>query len=166
LAKQSPLRSSCRPGGFEFAMGLRPTHGDESALPRLIDSKWGCHPTFDGVKWLVTFYKKNVKENISPTTGYRPDIQPLYVSTRLWFPSLVALVGRTKACGGSEFLWRSHRRLTTKPVRSETNKHNGCQMPTMILSGTQGPSLFRIVREGLGSTRRLGAEAHCVYVTS
>ena len=115
---------------------------------------------------LITFYKKNVKENISPTTGHRPDIQPLYVSTRLWFASLVALVGRTKACGGSEFLWRSHRRLTTKPIRSETNKHNGCQMPTMILSGTQGPSLFRIVREGLGSTRRLGAEAHGVYVTS
>jgi hypothetical protein len=47
-------------------------------------------------KWLVTFYKKNVKENISPTTGHRPDIQPLYVSTRLWFPSLVALVGAQK----------------------------------------------------------------------
>ena len=25
--------------GSEFAMGLRPTHGDESALPRFIDSK-------------------------------------------------------------------------------------------------------------------------------
>ena len=104
-------------------------------------------------------YKKNVKENISPTTGHRPDIQPpVRKHEALWFPSLVALVGRTKAYGGSEFLWRSHRRLTTKPIRSETNKHNGCQMPTMILSGTQGPSLFRIVREGLGSTRRLGAE--------
>src|SRR5258708_36751754 len=86
---------------------------------------------------LIRFYKRNVKENISPTTGYRPDIQPLYVSTRLWFPSLVALVGRTKACGGSEFLWRSHRRLTPKPIRSETNKHTGFQKPTTILSGTQ-----------------------------
>ena len=26
-------------GGFEFRMGLRPTHGDESALLRFIDSK-------------------------------------------------------------------------------------------------------------------------------
>jgi hypothetical protein len=33
----------------EFAMGLRPTHGDESASPRLIDFQTGCHATFEGV---------------------------------------------------------------------------------------------------------------------
>jgi hypothetical protein len=31
----------------------------------------------EGDAVLIAFYKKNVKENISPTTGRRPDIQPL-----------------------------------------------------------------------------------------
>ena len=31
-----------------------------------------------------------------------------------------------------------HREVATKPVRSETNKHNGCQVPTMVLSEARG----------------------------
>jgi hypothetical protein len=27
----------------------------------------------------------------------------------------------------------------TKPVRSETHKQHGCQVPTMVLLGTRGP---------------------------
>jgi hypothetical protein len=50
-----------------------------------------------------------------------------------------------------------HRVVATKPVRSETNKQNGCQVPTMVLSEARGLSLFRVVREGLGSSKRLGA---------
>ena len=44
-----PLTRSSNAPGSEFAMGLRPTHVYESALPRFIDSKRGCHATFDGV---------------------------------------------------------------------------------------------------------------------
>jgi hypothetical protein len=31
-----------------------------------------------------------------------------------------------------------HPVVATKPVRSETNKHNGCQVPTMVLSEARG----------------------------
>jgi hypothetical protein len=33
----------------------------------------------------------------------------------------------------------------------------GCQVPTMVLSEARGLSLFRVIREGLGSSERLGA---------
>ena len=36
-------------------------------------------------------------------------------------------------------------------------KQNGGQVATMVLSGTRGPSLFLVIREGLGSAGRLGA---------
>jgi len=42
-----------------------------------------------------------------------------------------------------------------KPVNSETYKQNGCQVPTMVLSEARGLSLFRVIREGLGSFKRL-----------
>jgi hypothetical protein len=32
-----------------------------------------------------------------------------------------------------------HRFLATKPVRSETNKQQGCQVPTMVPLGTRSP---------------------------
>jgi hypothetical protein len=48
-----------------------------------------------------------------------------------------------------------HRLLATKPVCSETNKQRGCQLSTMVLLGTPGPQLFRVVRGGLGSDERL-----------
>src|SRR5450631_3891566 len=47
--------------------------------------------------------------------------------------------------------------FVTKPVNSETHKQNGCQMPTMVLSEALGLSLFRVIREGLGSSKRLCA---------
>ena len=47
--------------------------------------------------------------------------------------------------------------FVTKPVRSETYKQNGCQVPTMVLFEAQGLSLFRVIREGLGSSKRLCA---------
>ena len=50
-----------------------------------------------------------------------------------------------------------HRVFATKPVRSETDKQNGCQVPTMVLSEAHGLSLFRVIREGLGSSKRLCA---------
>src|ERR1700678_1084089 len=39
------------------------------------------------------------------------------------------------------------------------HKQHGCQVPTMVLSGTHGPKLFLVVREGLGSRGRLGARS-------
>src|SRR5450631_2499360 len=45
--------------------------------------------------------------------------------------------------------------FVTKPVRSETHKQNGCRVPTMVLSEAHGLSLFRVIREGLGSSKRL-----------
>src|SRR6266851_6319578 len=50
-----------------------------------------------------------------------------------------------------------HRLFATRPVRSETNKQFGGQVPTMVLFGTRGPQLFRGVRGGLGSRGRLSA---------
>ena len=50
-----------------------------------------------------------------------------------------------------------HRMFSTKPVNSETHKQNGCQVPTMVLSEAHGLSLFRVIREGLGSSKRLCA---------
>src|ERR1019366_3824506 len=50
-------------------------------------------------------------------------------------------------------------RLVTKPVRSETYKQNGCRVPTMVLSEAHGLSLFRVIREGLGSSVRLRARS-------
>src|SRR5467141_3890563 len=48
-------------------------------------------------------------------------------------------------------------RFATKPVTCETSKQNVGHVPTMVLSGTRGPLLFQIIREGLGSAVRLGA---------
>ena len=50
-----------------------------------------------------------------------------------------------------------HRKVAMTPACSETDKHNGCQVPTMVLSEAHGLWLFRVVREGLGSTGRLSA---------
>src|SRR6202167_2869281 len=49
--------------------------------------------------------------------------------------------------------------FVTKPVNSETYKQNGCQVPTMVLSEAHSLSLFRAIREGLGSSKRLCARA-------
>src|ERR1700761_6150009 len=48
-------------------------------------------------------------------------------------------------------------RFATKPVTCETSKQNVSHVPTMVLSGTRGPLLFQVIREGLGSGVRLGA---------
>ena len=50
-----------------------------------------------------------------------------------------------------------HTRFATKPVTCETSKQNVGHVPTMVLSGTRGPLLFQVIREGLGSRVRLGA---------
>src|ERR1019366_6109624 len=58
--------------------------------------------------------------------------------------------------GCLDFLWqRFSSCFVTKPVRSETYKQNGCRVPTMVLSEAHGLSLFRVIREGLGSSKRL-----------
>src|SRR5258708_28829183 len=38
-------------------------------------------------------------------------------------------------------------------------KQNGGQVATIVLSGTRGPWLFLVIREGLGSGMRLGARS-------
>src|SRR6267143_1405543 len=38
-------------------------------------------------------------------------------------------------------------------------KQNGGQVATIVLSGTRGPYLFLVIREGLGSAVRLGARS-------
>src|SRR5262247_2613 len=50
-----------------------------------------------------------------------------------------------------------HCLFATKPVNSETSKQNGGQVATIVLSGTRGPWLFLVIREGLGSAVRLRA---------
>src|SRR3974390_2081196 len=51
-----------------------------------------------------------------------------------------------------------HRFLATKPVSSETSKERR-SVATIVLSGTRGPWLFRVIREGLGSAVRLSARS-------
>jgi hypothetical protein len=48
----------------------------------------------------------------------------------------------------------------TKPVSSETSKAERGQVATIVLSGTRGPWLFLVIREGLGSNVRLRARGH------
>ena len=48
----------------------------------------------------------------------------------------------------------------SSPWRDEASpfgdhKQHGCQVPTMVLLGTRGPQLFRVVRGGLGSREKL-----------
>src|SRR4030095_16694743 len=50
-----------------------------------------------------------------------------------------------------------HCLFARKPVSSETNKAERGQVATIVLSGTRGPWLFLVIREGLGSDVRLGA---------
>ena len=52
-----------------------------------------------------------------------------------------------------------HRFLATMPVSSETSKAERRSVATMVLSGTRGPWLFRVIREGLGSAVRLSARS-------
>jgi hypothetical protein len=53
-----------------------------------------------------------------------------------------------------------HRFFATKPVSSETRKaERWSNLATIVLSGTRGPWLFLVVREGLGSAVRLGARS-------
>jgi hypothetical protein len=53
------------------------------------------------------------------------------------------------------FIASSQRSLSVpKPA-----KQNGGRVETMVLSGTRGPSLFLVIREGLGSAMRLGARS-------
>src|SRR5258707_7394692 len=59
------------------------------------------------------------------------------------------------ACGF--FPCGSHTRFATMPATCETSKQNVGHVPTMVLSGTRGPLLFQVIREGLGSGVRLGA---------
>jgi hypothetical protein len=53
-----------------------------------------------------------------------------------------------------------HRFCATKPVSSETSKaERRSNLATIVLSGTRGPSLFLVIREGLESRGRLGARS-------
>jgi hypothetical protein len=50
-----------------------------------------------------------------------------------------------------------HRLFATKPAVPKPAKQNLGQVATIVLSGTRSPSLFLVIREGLGSAVRLGA---------
>ena len=52
-----------------------------------------------------------------------------------------------------------HCLLATRPVSSETSKAERGQVATIVLSGTRGPWLFLVIREGLGSRVRLRARS-------
>src|ERR1700691_1949022 len=102
------------------------------------------------------FYKRSQEKNTSPVAGFFLGFQPtpfeqdcsgvpFRISGR-WFIQPALLV-----FSASGF----HRFCATKPVRSETHKQHGCQVPTMVLLGTRGPQLFRVGRGGLGSREKL-----------
>jgi hypothetical protein len=61
--------------------------------------------------------------------------------------------------GWGFFYQRFSSPIATKPSVLKPAKQNGGQVPTMVLSETRGLSLFRVVREGLGSAVRLGARS-------
>jgi hypothetical protein len=50
-----------------------------------------------------------------------------------------------------------HRVIAAMPVHSEAGKQYSCQVATMVLSEARGLWLFRVIREGLGSSERLCA---------
>src|SRR5271155_2090141 len=107
------------------------------------------------------FYKRSQGKKTSPSAGVFLAVQPASLS-KIAVACRSVISGRCfihaallvfSASGFRHF-------AATKPVSSETHKQHGCQLPTMVLLGTLGPSLFRVVRGGLGSRERLGVPRH------
>ena len=105
------------------------------------------------------FYKRKSQEKHFALRRKFSDF-PAPVNERGWFWSSAPsarFVAESSAAVWTFSVSGFHRVVATKPIRSETNKQTGCQVPTMVLSEARGLSLFRVIREGLGSAVRLGA---------
>src|ERR1700694_1342502 len=109
------------------------------------------------------FYKRKSQEKHFALRRKFSDF-PAPVNERGWFWSSAPsarFVAQSSAAVWTFSVSGFHRVVATKPIRSETNKQTGCQVPTMVLSEARGLSLFRVIREGLGSTtkrRRIGSD--------
>jgi hypothetical protein len=89
---------------------------------------------------LDKFYKRSQEKNTSPTAGSFIGFQPGSLS-RIVLAFRSAVSGRYAQLR-SAFGFPCQRFSSldaTKPVRSETHKQHGCQVPTMVLLGTGGP---------------------------
>ena len=87
------------------------------------------------------FYKRGSQEKELPVAGFFLVFQPVWLSKTC---SQLPLHGTRFVTHGRVVVLVSspsgfHHLFTTKPVSSETNKQNGGQVPTMVLSGTRGP---------------------------
>ena len=115
--------------GREFAMGLRPTHGDESALPRFIDSKWvATRLSTECKRRLVTF---NDRSTVNDSAGRIPSFAAVTSRTPSWLPFTIrglgdnhgelqneAGKGHSVDCGAGRF-----DRALELTFRSQTNGH-------------------------------------------
>jgi len=81
---------------------------------------------------------KGVKKNTSPVAGVFLAVQPApWSRIVLAFRSVSSGRYNIRSFGFSTSGF--HRIFATKPVCSETNKQQGCQVPTMVPLGTRGP---------------------------
>jgi hypothetical protein len=103
------------------------------------------------------FYKRKSQEKHFTVRGIVSDF-PALLNEREWFwlsAPWTRFVAQPRTAVWIFSARGFHRVVATTPVCSETDKRNGCQVPTMVLSEARGLSLFRVIREGLGSAVRL-----------
>jgi hypothetical protein len=85
------------------------------------------------------FYKRSQEKTafLRPDFSCRPAHRVEQDCSGLPFPDLGTLL---YSRSGLVFLASGfHHFGASKPVGSETHKQHGCQVPTMVLSGTRGP---------------------------
>ena len=87
--------------------------------------------------------KGAVKKNISPPTGHWDERLLVAASPLLRVDELLIR------------LWRFRRFITTWSLSSETEKHDGLDLPTIVLSEPRGLLLFQVVRGGIELTMGL-----------
>ena len=105
---------------------------------------------FEVLRVMACSIKGNVKRNTSPTTGMGGDF--------LDFQPQCAERHGLRWYGPHLFAFRHG-----FPRRDDANrfaklgKRSGCTVSTMVLSEAHGLRLFRVIREGIGLSQRLGA---------
>jgi hypothetical protein len=103
-------------------------------------------------------YKRGCQENTSPSTGRRgasATSSPCQLWKTLIWCRAPGLVLRCSISAAASSL------VATTPIGFlKRSKPCGCTVSTMGLSEARGLVLFRVVRGGIGVTRRLGAGRH------
>ena len=95
---------------------------------------------YPGVSTPDKFYKRSQGKNSFPAAGFFLAVQPTSLS-RIVVAFRSGISGRRFFHAALLVFLASgfHHFGATKPVGSEIHKQHGCQVPTMVLSGTRGP---------------------------